>query len=124
MLGTLLALTTVFGIQLTTTESPKRELPVSIERIRAGLEQKQVLRLTPPDRKPDFRVEIQERKFVEDLLDRLLNFKSGPVPPGGLYAYDQRQRMGSPVVGQTLMSVDMLGVGHALLNAVASARRA
>jgi len=103
-------------------EHGEHPLPVSVARIRAALERPQALRLTVADRKPDFRVDIRERQFAEDLLGRL-DFRSGPVPPGGLYAFEQRQRIGPPGLGQPLISVDLLGIAQGLHSAVANARR-
>jgi hypothetical protein len=40
---------------------------------------------------PTFKVEVQEQQKFRELLKKL-DFKSGPVPPGGLYAYEQMQR--------------------------------
>jgi hypothetical protein len=65
-------------------------LPVSLDRIRQALEQSPVERLKGLDEKPTFKVEIQEEQKFQDLLSTL-DFKSGPVPPGGLYAYEMLQ---------------------------------
>jgi hypothetical protein len=123
MLGVVVTLTAALCAQQPAGgEPPQHELPVSVARIRAGLERTQVLRLTLTDRKPDFRVDIRERRFEEDLLNRL-DFRSGPVPPGGLYAFEQRQRIGPPGIAQPLVMVDVLAIGQALHSAIANARR-
>jgi hypothetical protein len=44
---------------------------------------------------PTFRVEIRERQKIEALL-ATLDFKSGPAPPGGLYAYEQQRSCSPP----------------------------
>ena len=49
---------------------------------------------------PTFRIEILERRKVEELLSTL-DFRSGPKPPGGVYAYEQ-QRMLFPAVDNPL----------------------
>jgi hypothetical protein len=49
---------------------------------------------------PTFRIEILERRKIEELLSTL-DFKSGPKPPGGVYAYEQ-QRMLFPTVDNPL----------------------
>ncbi len=124
MLGVVVTLTvTICAQQPAAGEPPRHELPVSVARIRARLERTQVLRLTLIDRKPDFRVDIRARRFEEDLLGRL-DFRSGPVPPGGLYAFEQRQRIGPPGIAQPLMMVDVLAISRALHGAIANARRA
>jgi len=70
-------------------------LPVSLDRIKGALEQ------APPaqplrglNETPRFKVEIVEKQKIrlEDLMNNL-DFKSGPVPPGGLYAYEQQRQI-------------------------------
>ncbi len=68
-------------------------LPVSIEKIREALEQpipSQSLRAL--DERPTFRIQIQERMKIEELLASL-NFKTSPAPGGGLYGYEQQRQM-------------------------------
>jgi hypothetical protein len=67
------------------------DLPVSLDRIRERLAQ------PPPgstlknlDLKPDFVVRIEERDHITRILSKL-DVKSGPVPAGGLRAYEQQQ---------------------------------
>jgi hypothetical protein len=72
-------------------DTPKLDLPVSLEHIRAALArapERPLLRGL--DRKPDFRVSVEERRKLEELLWSL-EFKTGPAPPGGLYAYEQQR---------------------------------
>ena len=66
-------------------------LPVSLDKIRKALTQtgRPVLKL---DEQPVFRVEIVERQKIEALI-KTLNFNSGPTVPGGLYGYEQQQRL-------------------------------
>jgi hypothetical protein len=74
-----------------TPDVPQLNLPVSLERIREAL-----LQLPPQpqlrglDRQPDFRVRVEERQRLEELF-RALEYKIGPVVPGGLYAYEQQR---------------------------------
>ena len=67
-------------------------LPVSLDKIREALAEAPAEPLKGLDEKPHFRVQIQERQKFEALLDRL-KFDSGPAVPGGLYGYDQQQRL-------------------------------
>ena len=67
-------------------------LPVSLDKIREALAEAPAERLKGLDEKPHFRVQIQERQKFEALLERL-KFDSGPPVPGGLYGYDQQQRL-------------------------------
>ena len=68
------------------------DLPVSLERIREGLTSDKPSILDALDVQANFRVEVEEKRpsFVEMFSPE--SFKGGPVPPGGLYAYEQ-QRM-------------------------------
>ena len=74
---------------------------MSLDKIRAGLAQPFVPSLKGMDERPMFRVEIEERQKIEELL-KTLNFKSGPAIPGGLYGYEQQQRL-FPAVNYPLM---------------------
>src|SRR5438552_1278854 len=90
----------------------KPELPVSMSRIRAALEAPAPLRLTLPAPKPTFHVEIRERLLYSPNLlgpvEQLWSTTTGPVLPGGLYGFEQQQRLGqwSP----PLFSVDVMSI--------------
>src|SRR3981189_2949773 len=58
-------------------------LPVSVAKIREALQTTPILSLSTIDERPIFRVQIQERQKIEELL-ATLNFKAGPVPAGGV----------------------------------------
>jgi hypothetical protein len=70
-------------------------LPVSLDRIRAGLTQpvpaEPLKGLNDPV--PTFRVEIQEQQKFNELVSKLKFDKGGPVVSGGVDAYDQYQRL-------------------------------
>ena len=69
------------------------QLPVSLDRIRDGLSRPpQGTALKRIDIKADFYVRVEEKRHIEEILSKL-DFKSGPTPPGGLYAYQQQQQM-------------------------------
>jgi hypothetical protein len=72
---------------------PSLDLPVSLDNIRDGLARPPALRGL--DRKPDFSVTIEEQQRLEELF-RALEFKMGPPPPGGLYAYEQQRLLFNP----------------------------
>jgi hypothetical protein len=75
--------------------------PVSLERIRGALERPTPAQLLKGiDEKPTFRIEIQERQKIEELL-ATLDFKGGPTAPGGVYGYEQ-QRLAFPPVDNPL----------------------
>ena len=77
-------------------EDGSTRLPVSLDRIREGLATAPVKSLLSSlERPPDFKVEVEERTIV-DILSTL-DFKTGPVPAGGLYGYEQQQRLFNPV---------------------------
>src|SRR2546423_14920243 len=90
----------------TKTPSPAQDgaqlnLPVSLDHIRKALEQQPApLLLKLPDN-PTFRIEIQERTRLQELLASL-DFKSGPTPAGGVYAAEM-QRVMFPSVSNPLM---------------------
>jgi hypothetical protein len=70
------------------------QLPVSLDKIRTALEQPPPEPLRGLNDVPNFKVSIEEKQRVklEDLINGL-DFKSGPVPPGGLYAFEQQRQM-------------------------------
>ena len=78
------------------TEGNALDLPVSLARIRGALG-----RRVPADflkrfgDTPTFRMEIEERRRIAELLSTL-DFKSGPTPPGGLYGYEQQRLVFPP----------------------------
>jgi hypothetical protein len=76
-------------------------LPVSLDRIREGLLHAPARPLlSTMERPPDFKVQIEERRTIEEILSTILtpnDFKAGPAPAGGLYAYEQQQRLFNPV---------------------------
>ena len=81
-------------------ETTKPNLPVSLDRIRKALEKQPVqLFLKLPDQ-PTFKVEVQERNRLQELL-ATLDFSGGPTPAGGLYAAEM-QRVMFPSVSNPL----------------------
>lgn len=71
--------------------------PVSLDRIREGLkraEKQSILRTI--NARADFVVHIEEQAHIDELMKKL-DFKSGPSPAGGLYAYEQQRRLFNPV---------------------------
>jgi hypothetical protein len=79
----------------TARDAPKpSQLPVSLDRIKEALEQSTPEPLRGLNDVPTFRVAIEEKQRVklEDLINSL-DFKSGPVPAGGLYGYEQQRRL-------------------------------
>ena len=83
----------------TNADSQSGDLPVSLDHIRAGLKRQAtesiLKRVEIP---PDFRIQILEQQRIDDMLSKL-DFKhlKAPAPPGGLYGYDQQQRLFNPV---------------------------
>jgi hypothetical protein len=74
-------------------------LPVSLDHIRQALKRDATTSLLKQiDIPVDFRVHILEQQKINDMLSKL-DFKSGtgPVPPGGIYGYEQQRRLFNPV---------------------------
>ena len=77
---------------------PAPDLPVSLDRIRQALDRTPLLTVRGlQEQEAHFRVEVMERRKIEELLATLVFKDPGPtVPtPGGIYAYEQ-QRLARP----------------------------
>jgi hypothetical protein len=78
------------------TPAEQTNLPVSLDKIKEALQQSQGAPLLKIDERPTFRVQIRERRKIEELL-ATMNFKSGPTPAGGIYMLEQNRIMFNPV---------------------------
>jgi hypothetical protein len=71
-------------------------LPVSLDKIREGLSQPESAEplkgLNVADL-PTFRIDVTEQQKFEELLSKIKFDRPGPQVPGGIYAYDQHQRL-------------------------------
>jgi hypothetical protein len=88
------------------------DVPVSLDRVRAGLARPDRLKLQPIT--ADFSVHIDERERFDKLVPPV-DYRSGSVPPGGLYAYEQLQRAGLAQT-QPLFLVDLIAIGRGIAN--------
>src|SRR5215471_1380031 len=79
----------------------QQDLPVSLDKIKHALQQHPLLSLRTIDERPTFRVQIQERMKIEELLASM-KFKPEPVPAGGVYMAEQ-QRVMFPSVDNPLV---------------------
>ena len=106
-------------------EEPPLNLPVSLERIREGLASDKPSLLDALNLEANFRVEVKEQRPNLNFAEMFPpgSFDGGPVPPGGLYAYEQ-QRMLFPNSTPALFAFDTLPVFRAIANAIGDARRA
>jgi hypothetical protein len=81
--------------QETTPQTPLN-LPISIDKIREGLSQplpaEPLKGLTAADQ-PTFRVHITEQQRFEELIAKIKFDPPGPQVAGGIYAYEQQQRL-------------------------------
>jgi hypothetical protein len=115
------------------------DLPVSLDRIREGLKKPPEQRLRNLDVRPDFTVQIEEQARIDEMMSKL-DFRSGPAPAGGLYAYEQQRRLFNPTdrplqqpyaafSGGELITIALENLiarylGSPLINAVSDAQRA
>jgi len=86
----------------------------ALSRIRQALTRPNPLQVVIPE--PTFREVIQERT-----LERAWEKHSetgGPIPPGGLYAFEQRQRLGNPWAGQPMIQIDVLPLAERIFQSV------
>lgn len=69
------------------------DLPVSLDRIREALGRANGgSLLINLQRQADFTVQVEEQARIDELMAKL-DFTSGPAPAGGLYMYEQQQRL-------------------------------
>ena len=74
-------------------DAPSSDLPVSIERIRELLARAPAESvLVGLERQPDYKLTVEERRFLKDILESL-DVKTAPPPPGGLYTYEMQQQV-------------------------------
>jgi hypothetical protein len=115
------------------------DLPVSLDRIREGLNKDTSAVLRNLDVKPDFRIQVEEQRRIDEILSKL-DFTSGPAPAGGLYGYEQQRRLFNPTdhplqqpyaafSGGELITIAIENLiakylGGRVLNALTSAERA
>jgi hypothetical protein len=80
------------------------DLPVSLDRIRGKLEQPSSLALSGVEEEPDFKVEVQERQRIEDLIAAMFrNVKPGPIPPEGVHMKEMERNWGAALSENPLM---------------------
>jgi hypothetical protein len=121
-------------------DSPAGDLPVSLDHIREALKRApdQSL-LRDVDIPADFSIQIHEQLRINEMLSKV-DFKSGPIPPGGLYGFEQQRRLFNPTdyplmqpyaafSGGELITIAIENLvahylGGRLINAVTSAERA
>ena len=78
------------------TKVPPADLPVSLDHIRDALKKPAESSLLRDVQLPaNFRIQIVEQKKIDEMLSKL-DFKTGAAPAGGLYAYEQQQRLFKP----------------------------
>ena len=104
--------------QQNTADPPDQRL----ERIRRALDA-QTLQIQSLAPEPTFRVSIQQTPAFDESWRRD-DLNGGPKPLGGLYAFEQRQRLGNPWVGQPLIQIDVLPIAERIIKSVQDARHA
>jgi hypothetical protein len=103
-------------------EPSAEQQPVSLSRIRRALEtESDLLKLDGTQASlPTFRTEIRGRR-LDTVLDGL-DFRAGPVPLEGVYAFEQAQILGNPWAGRAV-AVNILPLVQAAHRAISNARR-
>src|SRR3954454_25032955 len=76
------------------------DLPVSLDKIKEGLEQPPTALTLQTLERPTFRVEIRQQQKLDELM-ATLNFKTTRAPAGGVY-WDEVQRQMWPSVDNPL----------------------
>jgi hypothetical protein len=115
------------------------QLPVSLTKIREALQTTPLLSLSTIDERPTFRVQVQEKQKLEELI-ATLKFKPVAVPAGGIYMAEQNRIMFNPVDNPlmqplaafsqsellTILVENLVGkyLGGKALNAISHAERA
>ncbi len=102
----LLLTTTLAGVPAfaqVAVPSPKDDtlnLPVSLDKIRAGLAQpaptEPLKGLNAADQ-PTFRIDVTEQQKFDELMAKIKFEAPGPQVAGGIYAYEQQQRLFPPI---------------------------
>ena len=92
-------------------EPAQAGLPVSVDKIRGALQTTSLLSLATIDESPTFRVQIKEKQRLDELL-ATLNFKTGPVPAGGLYMAEQNRVMFPSVDNPTRQTLGAFNQGE------------
>ena len=89
-------LTSVSALAQEAPPSTPLNLPVSLDKIRAGLAQpapaEPLKGLNVADQ-PTFRINVTEQQKFEELMSKIKFDPPGPQVAGGIYAYDQQQRL-------------------------------
>jgi hypothetical protein len=99
-------------------DAGRKDLPVSLERIREGLATgSPKLSLSALEKPPDFKVEVQERRALEEILSSL-DFKTGPAPAGGIYGYEQQRQLFNPVDRPLAQPYAAFSAGEAITIAI------
>ena len=78
------------------TDAQAGSLPVSVDRIRSALSELRERPLVDPNRRPEFKVTVEEGLAIEKYL-KFEDPKVPPPPPGGVYAYELQRQFNNPV---------------------------
>ena len=97
LLGALLVAATVAAQE---PQAPPLNLPISLDKIREALSKpapaEPLKGLSVADA-PTFRVDVSEQQKFEDLFAKIKFDAPGPQVAGGIYAYEQNQRLIPPI---------------------------
>ncbi len=96
---------------------------INLSRIRRGLAARALIL---PTMRPQatFRVDIDEKRPDLRLPPDPRDYSAGPIPPGGMYAFELRRQMGNPWLGQPLFKFNLLPVAQRAAGAIGARRTA
>jgi hypothetical protein len=118
----MLLLAAALAVAVAEAQEPVEPTDPRLARIRQALATP-AIQLSPANPEPTFRVGIVGQQLLLAGPSDWSRPPAEPPIPGGLYAFEQRQRLGNPWAGQPLIKVDVLPVVGVLLDALRAAGR-
>jgi hypothetical protein len=124
VVATLAVLTGAQNLVPEAVQTGDQEQIVSLDRIRKALERDRSSRLLIERPEPTFQVTVRELIHLTDPHGQDAFIDNLHPPRGGLYAFEQRQRLGNPWAGQPFIKVDVLPLLESVGQSIRKARHA